>query len=58
MNPNYQGSQLRLNGKIDLDREKVSWAKLENLNPNDLSGQGRNFKPQDLIDEFEDEEDK
>ena len=47
-----------MNGKIDLDREKVSWAKLENLNPNDLSGQGRNFKPQDLIDEFEDEEDK
>ncbi|CAD8187196.1 unnamed protein product [Paramecium pentaurelia] len=47
-----------LNGRIDLDREKVSWAKLENLNPNDLSGHGRNFKPQDLIDEFEDEEDR
>jgi hypothetical protein len=34
-----------LNGRVDLEREKVSWAKLENLNPNDLSGHGRNFKP-------------
>lgn len=46
MMPSYQHQQGKLlNGRLDLDREKVSWGKLENLNPNDLSGHNRNFKP-------------
>lgn len=55
-------------GKIDFDRQKVifnikkikvSWDRLEHLNFNEVQGVGpQNFKPRDLIDPLEDDEDR
>jgi len=45
--------------KVDFDREKVSWDKLDHVSFNQLNGvDGNQFKPQHLIESIEDEEDK